>query len=220
MILATIGQKGGTGKTTVCVNVAAELMRRGRAVCVIDADPQGSARTWGDVATEAGRPAPTIVAMGAGLHRPDQAPALAKRFDVTVIDCPPRHGEVQRAALAVVDLALIPCGPGPADLWALAETLELVAKAQEMRPELKAAIVVTRRRRTALGANARPALEESGLPVLEAELGLRSGYEEALAAGQGVTAYAGASVAADEVRALVDEIEALVGQGGKRGRKA
>ena len=158
--------------------------------------------------------------MGAGLHRPDQAPALARRFDVTVIDCPPRHGEVQRAALAVVDLALIPCGPGPADLWALAETLELVAKAQEVRPELKAAIVVTRRRRTALGANARPALEESGLPVLVAELGLRSGYEEALAAGQGVTTYAGASVAADEVRALVDEIEALVGRGGKRGRKA
>lgn len=211
MILATIGQKGGSGKTTVCVNVAAEFMRRGRAVCVIDADEQGSARTWGDVATEAGHPAPTVVSMGAGLHRPDQAPAIAQRFDVTVIDCPPRHNEVQRAALAVADVALIPCGPGPSDLWALAETLDLVAKARELRPDLRAAIVVTRRRHTALGANVRPALADVGVPVLTSELGLRSAFEEALAAGQGVTEYAAASAAAKEVQALVDEIEALTG---------
>lgn len=216
MILATIGQKGGSGKTTVSVNVAAEFMRRGRSVCVIDADPQGSARTWGAIATEAGRPAPTVVSMGAGLHRADQAPALARGFDVTVIDCPPRHGEIQRAALAIADAALIPCGPGPSDLWALAETLDLVTEAREVRPELRAAIVITRRRRTALGANARPALEDVGVPVLAAELGLRSSYEEALAAGQGVTTYAGASTAADEVRALVDEIEALAGPNRRR----
>jgi hypothetical protein len=38
-------------------------------VLLVDADPQGSARTWAEVALEMGRPAPTVVAMGVGTSR-------------------------------------------------------------------------------------------------------------------------------------------------------
>ncbi len=50
-------------------------------------------------------------------------------------------------------------------------------------------------------------LEGGGLPILDAELAYRVAYQEALAAGQGVTAYAPKDAAAAEVRALVDELE-------------
>ena len=40
------GQKGGTGKTTLAVATAAELMARGRKVLLVDSDPQGTTRTW------------------------------------------------------------------------------------------------------------------------------------------------------------------------------
>lgn len=207
-IIAFAGQKGGAGKTTGAISVAAEWYARRRRVLLVDTDPQGSARTWAEVATETGAAAPTVVAMGRGLHQPGQLPALSADHDVTVVDCPPRLDDVQRAVLMVANLVLIPCGPSTIDAWSMAESLELVRKAQAMRPELKAAILITRKQpKTTIGQDARKVLEGTGLPVLAAELAYRVIYQEAPAAGQGPTTYAPKSAAAAEVRALVDELE-------------
>lgn len=209
-VVAIAGQKGGSGKTTTAIAVAGELVAGRKRVLLVDADPQGTARTWGEVAAEAGHPAPTIVAMGAGLHRPDQLPALARNYDWTVIDCPPRHGEIQRAALMVANLAVLPCGPAAVDAWALSESLDMVREAQALRPKLRAAVLITRKlARTAIGSSARQVLSSCGLPLLRTELGHRVIYQEAPAAGLGVTAYAPSSQAASEVRRLVAEILAL-----------
>ena len=220
MIVAFVGQKGGVGKSTGAVCVAAELMRRGRSVLLVDADPQGTARTWGEVAAESGRPSPTVAAMGATMHRPDQLPRLRASFDAVVVDCPPRAGDIQRAALMVADVAVVPCGPSAADAWALAGSLELVAEARALRPELVAVVLLTRvQSHTALGRGAREVLAEGGLPVLRASLGYRVAYAEAVAAGAGVTDYAPGDVAGSEVRGLVDELEQLLGKARKGKRR-
>ena len=208
MIVALAGQKGGVGKSTVAVALAAEALARGRSVLLVDADPQGTARTWGEVATEAGHPSPTVIAMGATMHRPEQLPKVAGGFALVVIDCPPRAGDVQRSALMVADVAILPCGPSAADAWALASSLELVTEAQTLRPELRAAVLLTRvQSRTTLAKGARDVLGESGLPVFASELGYRVAYQEAIAAGLGVAEYARHDAAADEVRGLLDEID-------------
>lgn len=217
MIIALAGQKGGSGKTTTAVALAAELHARGSRVLLVDADPQGSARTWAAVAAEAERPTPTVVSMGPNLYQPSQLPTLARSFEHVVVDCPPRSGDVQRAALMVATVAVLPCGPAAVDAWALAESLELVRAAQVLRPELRAVVLLSRVvARTAIGAGARDALAGCGLPILRTSLGFRVAYQEALAAGLGVAQYE-AGEAADEVRALTDELLALVtGQGPKR----
>lgn len=208
VVVAFAGQKGGVGKTTTALAVACEWFKRGRRVLLVDADPQGSARTFAEVAATAGEAVPTVVSMGAGLHRPGQLPALLASYDVAVIDCPPRMPEVQRSVCAVADLVVLPCGPSAVDAWALAASLELVAAAREVRPELQGVVVLTRKvERTALGSSAREALADCGLPVLKAELGYRVAFQEAPAFGRGVTAYAPSSAAAAEVRALVSELE-------------
>lgn len=206
------GQKGGSGKSTIAISLAVECLARGFRVLLVDTDPQGSARTWGEVAAQAGHPSPTVVAMGQNLHQPGQLPALAKNFDVVVIDCPPRHAEVQRAALLVTDLALIPSGPSATDVWALAESVEMVRAAQRVRPGLVAAAVVTRKvPGTVIGREAGKALKTAGLPVLRSELGFRVAYQESPAAGLGVTTYDPTGEAAAEVRAMTDEVLSLAG---------
>jgi chromosome partitioning protein len=149
--------------------------------------------------------------MGAAMHRPGQLESVARNSDWTFIDCPPRHGEVQRSALMMADLAILPCGPSASDVWALSTSLELVRSAREVRESLQACIVITRKQpRTALGKEARRVLEQSGVPVLGSELFYRVAYQEALAGGAGVTGQRHRDPAACEMRALFEEVERLV----------
>jgi chromosome partitioning protein len=210
MIVAFAGQKGGVGKSTTAVCLAVAALERGSRVLLVDADPQGTVRTWGEVAAERRRPAPTVVAMGASMHKAGQLGALAASYDVTFIDCPPRHGEVQRSALMVADMVVLPCGASAADAWALATSLEVVREARAMRDELLACVLITRKQgRTALGKAARKVLESTGLPVLDTELGSRIAYQEALAAGQGITTYAARDAGTREIFDLLDELGRL-----------
>lgn len=216
-VLALAGQKGGVGKSTVALSLAVEAMARGRRVLLVDADPQGTIRTWAEVAGENERDAPSVVSMGATMHRPDQLPKIGAGFDLIVVDCPPRGGDVQRSAMMVADRVLLPCGPSATEAWALASTLETITEARTIRPDLEALILITRKQpRTAIGKAAREVLEQSELPVLRSELSYRVAYQEAIAAGMGVTTYQPSSEAAQEMRSLFQE---LFGKETRHGRK-
>jgi chromosome partitioning protein len=219
MIIALTGQKGGIGKSTTAVSLAVAALTKGKRVLLVDADPQGTVRTWGDVAGEAGHEIPTVMAMGASMHKPGQLPDVASAYDLTVIDCPPRHGEIARSALMIADVAVFPCGPTAADAWALASAIETYREAAALRSSLKGCILITRKQgRTALGKSARAVLETSGLPVMKTELGYRIAYQEALACGQGVTSYAPRDAAAREINHLLEELETFHhGQKASRG---
>jgi chromosome partitioning protein len=208
MVIAFCSQKGGSGRTSTSIACAVEWQQRRRKVLLVDCDPQRSALTWSSVAQENGHAAPSTVAMGAGLGRPELLPTLAAKHHVTVIDGPPRRDELAREILMVADLAVLPCGPSAMDVWALAESLELVRKAQQVRPELRAAVLITRKQpSTSLGKGVRDALIATGFPVLKSELTYRVAYQEAPAAGMGPTTYAPNSPASAEVKALVAELE-------------
>ena len=206
-IIALCGQKGGSGKTTAATSIAGELVDRGLEVLLIDADPQGSATTWGNVAYELGNAKPDMISTEGRRITPAFFDQLAAPYEMTVIDCPPRHDAIQRAALMACDLAVLPCGPSTWDAWAMTESVELVTEAQALRPELIAYALITRRiAGTNIGAEARKVIRQAGLPVLRSELGLRVAYQEAPAAGLGAAQYAPNDAAGAEVRALVTEL--------------
>jgi chromosome partitioning protein len=115
MIVGLLNQKGGVGKTTLSVNLAASLARSGARVLLIDADPQGSALDW--AAARDGVPLFPVV----GLPRPTvhkEIGALGYGYDHIFIDGPPRVTDLARSALLAADVVLIPVQPSPYDIWA------------------------------------------------------------------------------------------------------
>ena len=206
-IIVAGGQKGGTGKSCTTISLAAEALARGLRVLLCDADPQGTTRTWHGIAQQNGHPAPHVVLLGATMHKPGELPAMARDYDLVVVDLPPRHAEVQRSALLVADQIVLPCGGSSSDAWALIASLRLVDEARKHRPKLDAAILLNRiRGSTALGRGAREVLSSTGWRVLASELHDRIAYQEAVGEGLGPAQFAPRSEAASEVRALVDEL--------------
>lgn len=221
LILAVAGQKGGVGKSTTAVCLAAEAHTRGVRTLVVDADPQGTVRTWHGVAIGRGKGAPDVMCMGATMH--DDLRTRASAYDLVVIDCPGGIDKILRSALMACDAVILPCGDSSADAWAMVDSIKVVSEALERRPDVQVNVLLTRvDHRTALGQGARAVLTK-GFPqvrVLRAELGYRVAYKECLGEGVGVTEHASDGEAAAEVRALLDELVGAINaksQSGKRG---
>jgi chromosome partitioning protein len=211
-IVVVAALKGGVGKSTLVANLATALHRTGHKILVVDADSQATLRTWARQGIEAGHDGPAVVAIEALSLRRDLA-ALASGFDLVIVDLPPRLGADSRAAILLADLVLLPVVPGAADAWALQETLTVLADAQALRPEIRAAIVLNRADRTELARmTSRAVAGFSDVPVLAERLGARVAIGEATLAGRGVVDYAPSSTAAYEVRSLTRAVLALLGR--------
>jgi chromosome partitioning protein len=213
-IIASAGQKGGSGKTTVAVALGSELHARGERVLLVDADPQQTILTWGAALTEAGRSAPAIEAMGADMLSKGRLDKAIAKHDPSyvLIDCPPGLGEVQRAALMLADVTVLPCGQSYFDGWSLARSFDLIKGAMRYRPDLIVRVLITRwQARTLLGKNAEDAIAEGEkehdikVPILRTKLGYRVSYQEFPGTGLSPSEYAPDPIAT-EINDLIAEL--------------
>ncbi len=206
-VIAMVGNKGGTGKTTLAVNLAAALARRAATV-VLDADPQGSALQWHAVAGRETGPAVIDAAQDVeGL-----AGRMAPRHTHLIIDCPPSVHAVQtRAALRVCDVALVPTQPSPMDLWATVHITRAIEDARVINPRLAALLVINQfESRTTLSRLMRVVIAELELPVADTAIRRRAVYRHSALEGKSVfdMGKRGAQSAA-EIDQLINEVLTL-----------
>ena len=207
MIVGVLNQKGGVGKTTVAVNLASCFSRSGQQTLLVDADPQGSALAW----SGARQIDAEFVVVGMAkptLHR--EIPALAKNYDIVVIDGAARVNELGRAAIMASDLVLIPVQPSPYDVWAAADTVQLIREARQFKESLRAAFLINRKiANSAIGRDFHAALAQfPETPVLDAALVQRVVYAESAARGLSVLEAAPRGEAAREIHRLAELIVA------------
>lgn len=203
--ICLLAQKGGTGKTTLCLHLAVLASELGRNASVVDIDPQASATAW---KRRREQHAPEVHRTDAG----DLAGVLAEPEhlgrDLVLIDTAPHSSHAAATAAKLADLVLIVSRPAILDLEAIGESVKIV-KQQQSRSAvvLNACPPPHQGRETAIAREAREALDVYGLPVAPVSISQRAAFSHALIDGRAVTEFDAAGKAAGEIRNLYHWIE-------------
>ena len=206
MIYGLTNSKGGVGKTTIAVHLAAFLTRKKRKVVFIDADPQQSASTW-----------IRELALPMELETISDAEEIIRRVahfatdaDDIVIDGPAGLSETTRAIMLRAEKVFLPCGPSILDFRAASKAVQLLHEAQRQRAKKgfpKGFLIPNKlQKRGRLSHEMLGAVGKLKIPVL-AGLSHRQAFADA--AGQAKTVFdmgAGAFLAAHEMKQLLKEM--------------
>jgi chromosome partitioning protein len=203
LIISFLNQKGGVGKSTLSINVAACLTLLGEKVLLIDADKQGTASTWASLRPDSSF---QVVSM-ARENMARDALKLASGFDFTIIDGPPQAETISRSCIVASDLVVVPIEPGGASRWSSDLTIRQLKEAQELKPTLKCGYVVSRKiGGTVLGRDTRAMAADGGIPIFATEIEQRIAYAEAMTMGKTIFEWGSATAAVRDIQSLTHEL--------------
>ncbi|NCR19528.1 MAG: AAA family ATPase [Microcystis aeruginosa LL13-03] len=204
--ISVIGQKGGTGKTTVAVGLAVAIARTGKTVAVIDLDPQASASNWKDRREDEN---PTVVSAQASRLRPTLETAKATGVDFVIVDTAGRNDDSALIAARAADLVLIPTRSTIIELEVLPAARDLVMMAGN--PPAYVVLNGIHPQASKQAEEVRVTVQDLyGLEVCPVHLCQRNAYAEALISGKTAQEIDPEGKAAAELDSLYHFISELV----------
>ncbi len=203
--IAIVARKGGSGKTTVAVNLAIAAFRRGYEVRIADTDPQGSAT---EVLKARLAEGPSVFRLSDQDLFERERSAPTSGVDTTILDTPAASIDVIGHAIALAQLSLLVVRPTYLDIAAALQT------AQILRSLRKPGLIVLNQAPVLRGGVEPPAVKRAQnalrmmqLPVAPMVLRSRAVYQTSLATGRSVEEVEAGNPAADEIAGLWAYIE-------------
>lgn len=176
MLIGFIGLKGGAGKTSLALTLAACAQDDGQRAMLVDVDPAGLAHCW--------RPEGFFGCVQWPSSELAGLTEAAMGVDVATIDVATGDLDAMLALSTVVDALAIPCLPSPLDVQMCAALLEQLERHGVM-DRVPVRVVLNRvDLRTSLGRRARQDLEAAGFPMADTVIGERVAMSDALARGE------------------------------------
>src|ERR1700759_1210838 len=200
-VIAIISQKGGVGKSTIAVHLAAEAQAQGQRVLLLDLDPQGSAMEWanrrGDRPPDVSGANPASVGKEINRARDDG-------YDLVLIDTAPHadHAALQSARAA--DLVLIPCRPSTFDIAAISATLDLCKLANKQSVVVINAAPI----RSRVTVEPEAAIAEKGGTVSAVVIRQRVAFQHCMIDGRTAAEFEPGGAAALEITQLLADLKA------------
>jgi len=175
MIIAIVSAKGGTGKSTITLNLAGILCSLNQKVLVVDADPQGSIAQWSKKTIQK-KPEVLVETSPADNKKLKK---IARKYDYVLFDSPPTFRKRIRTVMRLADMLIVPVCPGMADLWSTEKLLEVFFEEKRKRARLDTRLLISRvDRRTRQGREFRDQLERLNIPIFLTEIPQRAIYNE------------------------------------------
>lgn len=207
MIILIGAQKGGCGKSTLAVNLAAEFKRLGTDVCLVDADSQPTTANWALERLESDKDDISHVKLSGNVSKPLKD--LATRYELVIVDVAGRDSRELRTAMVAADLMLTPFRPSQPDLDTLPTLLELTESSKDLNENLKCFAVLTMAS-TNVNVNEIEEARESiaqypEFTLCKTVIRDRKAYRDSVSDGAGVVEWTNPKAAA-EVQLLVQEI--------------
>lgn len=196
MIIAVANEKGGSGKTTLSVNLAIQFSMDKKEVLLLDTDPQRSSEAFCNVRTNENKELSfhCLSKIGDSLAR--EVKSLESKYDIIIIDTGGRDSKEMRLALTIADIVLIPLIPSQYDIMVLSKMNEIYEQARVFNEKSKAYIIVTK-------ASPNPFLQKKvdnlktyikeqkleNLSLMDSVIYEREAYRNAVEYGMGITEF-------------------------------
>lgn len=203
-VVSIVSMKGGAGKSTLSVNLAAEAQNRGVETMIVDLDPQASADSWGGLRDGA---APIVLPIPISRLSRTLTSAAIDGTGLVVIDTGAGITPATAPAVEAADIVLVPVRASIIDGMTVKQTLDTVraASGATMKPVWVVLTCVPPRGQ--LGDEMQKAFETDGASVAPHRIGDRVLFKTSFGLGRGVVEMKPSDPASQEVVALWEWIK-------------